>query len=471
MCAARTPRTPWYNAEVNAGAREHAIVVGASMAGMLAARVLADHFGRVTVLDRDVLPDLAGPRKAVPQARHVHVLLASGRAALVELLPGLEGDLERAGAPLVDPGVQAMWRGPFGWLVRPGPTDLLTRCVSRDLLEHLVRQRVRAHPRVTVHSATAVAGLLADHGGARVTGVRLATGEPLAAALVVDASGRGSHLPEWLVAHGHRPPEEIVVEPHAGYASGVFTGVRLPPPLSILFMPAHAPSQPRGGAIFPLEGGRHIVTLYGVGRDVPGTDPLAWQAFAASLSSPAIAHALAPATLVGKLSATRTTASRRRLWEDRDLPEGIVPIGDAIAAFNPVYGQGMTVAALEARALAALLAEARGDLARVSRELPRRAAKIVQTPWLLATSEDLRFATTDGDRPPWLGMMARANDGLMSLCTRDGAATLAFARVAHLAAPPSSLAAPRLAALIAAHAAHLRGPDPAMRAPELPGAS
>jgi 2-polyprenyl-6-methoxyphenol hydroxylase-like FAD-dependent oxidoreductase len=454
---------------VNAGAREHAVVVGASMAGLLAARVLADHFGRVTVLDRDVLPDVVGPRKGVPQARHVHVLLASGRAAMVDLVPGLESDLERAGAPLVDPGTQAAWRGPFGWLKQPGPSDLLTRCVSRDLLEHLVRQRVRAHPRVSILSATKVVGLLGADGGERVAGVRLATGEPLAANLVIDASGRASHLPDWVVELGHLPPEEIVVEPHAGYATGIFTGIVLPPPLSILFMPAHAPDQPRGGAIFPLEGNRHIVTLYGVGRDVPPTEPRAWQAFAASLSSPAIATALASAQLVGTLHATRTTASRRRLWEERKLPVGVVPIGDAVAAFNPVYGQGMTVAALEARALAALLAEAGpGELDEVCRELPRRCARIVQTPWTLATSEDLRFATTDGDRPPWLGMVARANDALMSLCTRDGAATLAFARVAHLAAPPSTLAAPRLAAMIAVHAAHLAGPDPRMRSPELP---
>ncbi len=439
------------------------------MAGLLAARVLADHFGLVTVIERDVLPDTPAPRKGVPQARHVHVLLASGRAALVDLLPELESDLERAGAPLVDPGVHGRWRGPFGWLMSPGPSELLTRCMSRDLLEHLVRERVRAHPRVTIESGTSVTGLLGEDDGARVGGVRLATGEPLAATLVVDATGRGSRLPEWLVALGHTPPEEIVVEPHAGYATGVFAGVRLPPPLSILFMPAYAPAQRRGGAIFPLEGGRHIVTLYGGGRDVPKPEPAAWHEFAASLSSPALARAVAPATLVGALHGTRTTASRRRLWEHCHLPVGVVPIGDAIAAFNPVYGQGMSVAALEARALGALLAETRDDLAHVSAQLPRRAARIVQTPWTLATYEDLRFETTDGARPPWLGAVARATDGLMSLCTRDGEATLAFARVTHMCAPPSSLA--RLGVRIAAHAAGLARPDPGARAEGIPVAA
>jgi 2-polyprenyl-6-methoxyphenol hydroxylase-like FAD-dependent oxidoreductase len=444
---------------------EHAVVVGASMAGLLAARVLADRFARVTVIERDALPATASVRRGVPQAHHTHVLLASGRAALARIIPELDAALAAAGAPLVDPGVRGRWRGKAGWMVPPGPSDLAMRCASRPLLEHVTRTCVRAHPRVGFRDDLAATGLVAGAGG-RIRGVALAGGDHLAADLVIDACGRASRLPQWLAALGHAAPAEDVVESHAGYASAMVERLDLPAPIALLFLPPFGPDQPRGGAVFPIEGGRHLVTLYGIRDDVPPTDEAAWRDFAGSLSSPAIGRALGPASVIGAVRATRTTANRWRRWDLRPPPPGVIALGDSFAAFNPVYGQGITVAALEALALGDLL-DRTGDAARATREAPRRFARLVRTAWLLATSEDLRFPSTEGARPPWLRALYRASDGLQSLCTRDGAATLAFARVTQMITPPLALAAPRMATRIAAHAIGLVRPDAARAVPEL----
>ena len=246
--------------------RRHAVVVGGSLAGMLAARVLADHFDGVTLLERDRFTETPAARKGLPQGRHVHVLLERGRGAMERFLPGLTGELVRAGAKPLDATRDVAWMNPYGWYVR-FPGDLLLLASTRDLIDWGVRGRVAALPNVRIHQEADVAGLIRGPGdGARVAGVRLRSrtadaevdrgGAELAADLVVVANGRNSRLPEWLTALGYEPPEETVVNSFQGYASRFYR-----PPAEFesdwkaLYIQQAPPGDPRGGLVSPVEGG------------------------------------------------------------------------------------------------------------------------------------------------------------------------------------------------------------------------
>ena len=245
--------------------RRHAVVVGGSLAGMLAARVLSDHFDRVTLLERDRFPETPAARKGLPQGRHAHGLLERGRRVLERLLPGLTEELVQAGAEPLDFTRDFAWMSPYGWYVR-FPGDLLLPGCTRDLIDWGVRRRVAALPNVRIHQEATVAGLILGPDGARVAGVRLRSrpaddevdyrGAELAADLVVVADGRNSRLPDWLTALGYEPPEETVINSFQGYASRFY---RAPAEFAAdwkgLMIQQAPPDDPRGGAVFPVEGG------------------------------------------------------------------------------------------------------------------------------------------------------------------------------------------------------------------------
>ncbi|MDB5310297.1 MAG: monooxygenase FAD-binding protein, partial [Gemmataceae bacterium] len=343
--------------------RRHAVVVGGSLAGMLAARVLSDHFDIVTLLERDRLPVTPAARPGLPQGRHVHVLLERGRGAMERFLPGLTGDLVRAGAERLDATRDVAWMSPYGWYVR-FPGDLLLLASTRDLIDWGVRARVAALPNVRIHQGAEVTGLVRGPGdGARVAGVRLRPrtadaeagrgGAVLAADLVVVADGRHSRLPDWLTALGYEPPEETVVNSFQGYASRLYR-----PPAGFqadwksLYIQQAPPADPRGGLVVPVEGGLWVVSLVGGDGDYPPTDEAGFLAFARSLRSPAVYEAIAAAEPLTPIAGQRATENRQRHYARLGrFPEGVVAVGDAVCAFNPVYGQGMTAAALGAEVL------------------------------------------------------------------------------------------------------------------------
>src|SRR5438105_1564624 len=154
----------------------HAVVLGAGMAGLVAARVLADYFDRVTIVERDRLPPEPVPRVGIPQGRHIHVLLRSGRSILNRLFPGLEEALGQAGAPMVDGANDLAWLTPAGWAVRY-PSTFVGRVATRPLLEWAVRQRLERHPRVSVVAEQTAVGILASDDRRGVLGVRLRPSE------------------------------------------------------------------------------------------------------------------------------------------------------------------------------------------------------------------------------------------------------------------------------------------------------
>ena len=436
--------------------RSHAIVIGASMAGLLATRALANHFERVTIVERDRLPDSAGFRKGVPQSHHLHVLLPGGRLAIESLLPGFESDLVAAGAETVRFPQDALWLTPAGWSPRyeARAKDRLL-CASRPLLESMVRRRVLDSDRVTVLDGCEVPELTTA-GDRRVTGVHVrdrgdqqgSTGRELAADLVVDASGRTSRCPDWLDALGYGRPDETRIDSFLGYASRQYA----PPPgwrsdWKAIFLMAKPPTQARTGYLFPIEGGRWIVSLAGAGRDYPPTDDEGFLAFAASLREPVMRDAIVAAEPLTPIYGYRRTENQRRHFQRlRCWPPGLIALGDAACAFNPVYGQGMSVAAQTAVALDREL-RAGCDLRRLARGFQRTVAACGAGAWLLATGEDLRYPTTEGSRA---GIATRLThrylDRLMRAATADASTNLAFLEVLALLRPPASLFRPRVVA-------------------------
>jgi 2-polyprenyl-6-methoxyphenol hydroxylase-like FAD-dependent oxidoreductase len=303
---------------------------------------------------------------------------------------------------------------------------------------------------VGFREAVDVLGLAAGAGGA-VSGVSLRSrdgggAELLPADLVVDASGRGSHAPQWLRALGYDAPEETVVNAGLAYASRVYrvpSGRRFP--WQALYLQSRAPGERRGGLVLPIEGGRWVVTLTGLGGEHPPTDDAGFLEYARGLRSPHLYEAIRGAEPLSPISGHRSTANRLRHFERlARWPERFVVLGDAACAFNPVYGQGMTTAALGAELLDGCLRP--GRLAGLGRRFQRELARVNRVPWLLATGEDHRYPTTTGGSPGWATRWQhRYVDQVMRLSTEDPGVRLRVLEVLHLLRLPSALFTPGLA--------------------------
>lgn len=427
---------------------DDAVVIGGSLAGLLAARVLADHHDRVTILERDRLPDGPEARKGVPQARHVHVLLTAGRQALDRLLPGVLPELLAAGAEDYDALADIEWVSPAGPGIRFA-SDLRMLGATRDLIEWAVRRHVLANPRIQARQADAVALRLSS---GRVAGVAIEDRsgasprtEDLDAALVIDAAGRGSRVPQWLQAHGYPVPRETVVNGFLGYATRF---VRPPAGWSewkTFYIQCAPPARRRGGVIAPVEGGRWIVSLVGGGKDYPPTDEAGFRAFIRSLADPRFAAAYEAAEPLTPISGTRTTENRIRHYEAlAQRPEGLLVTGDAVCAFNPVYGQGMSAAALAAEVLARCLAACRpGRMAGLASRFQKDLARTNARPWLLATGEDYRYAEVEAPPPGWTTRLThRYLDRVIALGTYRPDVRRKLMEVLHLIRSPASLFTP-----------------------------
>ncbi|MED7950945.1 NAD(P)/FAD-dependent oxidoreductase [Streptomyces sp. BE303] len=444
-----------------------AVIVGAGIAGLLAARVLADHYPDVVVLDRDRLPATPANRRGTPQDRHVHALFTGGLRAIDALLPDFTDELSDRGGHRIDVGRDLALATRHGWGVR-FDSGLHAVGASRPLIEATVRQRVLAVPGVHLLQHTQADGLIGSPqhlGAVRVRDLTTGTVSELAADLVVDAGGRGSHLPQWLARLGCPPVPETVVNAHTGYATRLF---RLPRPPALwrsCYVMAMGPHTTRGGAIAPVEGDRWIVTLYGIGRDRPTPAAEDFLPFARSLPAPAIAEALTDAEPLTPVRCTNATTNRRRhLARAGGLPDNLVAIGDSSCCFNPVYAQGMTVAALSARVLASSL-DRQGVRPGFARRYHHRLDALHSTPWMLATTADLAFRGTEGPAPsPVRRLLARHLDRVIAAGTHDRHAQAAFLEVLTMAAHPAVLLTPRVA-LSAATARHGTSHPPTHSAP------
>jgi 2-polyprenyl-6-methoxyphenol hydroxylase-like FAD-dependent oxidoreductase len=431
---------------------EHAVVLGASLAGLLTARVLTESFDRVTLVDRDVLPDGAVPRRGVPQGWQTHGLHARGREILEEFFPGLTDDLVAHGASTGDAQEDVRWVND-GHRLRKQRSGMEGLSFSRPLLEDRVRTRVRSLPQVSVRFPVDVLGLSAS--GDRVTGVRVrdrgtdGEGETLAADLVVDATGRGSHMPGWLESLGFPRPAESAIEVGLGYTTWEFARRPgdLDGDLGVIITPTV--DNQRFGAMLSAEGDRWQVTAGGYrGVSASATDIAAFRAFAAGLPAPDIGDLVADREPLAPGRLHRFPSSRRRHYEKlRRFPLGLLVIGDALSSFNPAYGQGMTVAAVEACALRDLLADRVGPSDLAPRFF-RCAARIVDVPWGIAAGGDLRLPGVPGPRPLHVRVINAYVARVQAAAAVDAAVGLAFLRVANTLDQPEALLRPSVAARV-----------------------
>ncbi len=422
-----------------------AIVVGGSLAGMLAARVLAPHFARVLVLDRDELPvDHPAPRRATPQAHHVHILLKGGENAIEALLPGFCAELEARGAHVVTGGADTLAISDLGVAPR-FESKLKLHSQSRWLLEWVVRSLVVSRtPNLEVRSGIVVRGLAHDAAANRVTGVLTdGDGDALSADLVIDATGRREEGLRWLEALGLPAPPVETVKVDFGYASMV---LELDPTQERDWRMLAVGNLPRVGArgavILPVEDGRAMCSLGGRAGDYPPTEREAVLEFAASLPQGVLAETLRRASFLSPVARMIYPANRFRHYERADaLPLGLLPLGDALCSFNPTYGHGMSSAALQAVALnETLAARAPGE---TLRELgPRylaRAAAVAQMPWRQANYNDFLYPTTEGDRAMFTPEEMQYRTAVQFAAMRDAVVRDKLTAVSQLLAPFETL--------------------------------
>jgi 2-polyprenyl-6-methoxyphenol hydroxylase-like FAD-dependent oxidoreductase len=429
-----------------------AVVIGAGMGGLAAAGALVGHFDDVVVLERDTLPERPDHRAGAPQGRHVHALLTAGQQALEQLLPGFTDGIVAAGAVKVransDVRVEMPRYDPYpqrdlGWW---------TYAASRPLLEFVTRQLTEARG-VRFMARCRARDLETSADGGAITGVRFerdgGESELMACDLVVDASGRAAPTLAVLERLGRPGPEQTTIGVDFAYITQVFQ-----PPADrssdwkiVMTMPEPG-GVPRGGLLAPLEGGLWICSIGSVGEGLPPADLSTFMASAESLRTPTIHQALTRSKPIGDVVCYGFRESvRRHFGRLAPLPRGLVPLGDSICRFNPVYGQGMTVAALEAVELRRLLDErsaAAALLEGLNTAFLSGIEAVIDAAWQMSAIPDLASPTARGERPGNLPFILQFGLALVELSARDAEVHRLDAQVRQLIKPPSALMDPEL---------------------------
>lgn len=427
---------------------DHAIVIGGSMAGLCAARVLEDGFDTVTIIEKDPLPDAPDPRPGVPQGPQIHALQEAGRATLEDLLPGFGEDVISAGGLMIDAARDIKFYDEGDYLA-DGSKRSPAYTASRPLFEHVVRWRVIDRPGVRLRSGCQFIDYLVDGDATAVTGIEvrgLDEGiEEIRADLVVDATGRTSRTPAWLEGQGFAPPPVDEVHIDIAYST---VGIERPADDRRAILAPSSPPHSRGGAAFPIEGNRWLVNLHGIHGDHPPTEIGGFGDFAASLPVSELKRLLDSHPRVSDdVAYYPFPSNQRRYYEKLDrIPDGLLVIGDAIASFNPIYGQGMSVAALEALVLHHALA--RGGWDGLSARYFRRAAEVIDIAWSMAVGADFQFPQTTGPKPRGTDLFGRYLSRLTRKAHADGDLRDALFSVILMERPPTALLRPRVMASV-----------------------
>ncbi len=436
------------------GAR--AIVIGAGVAGLTAARAISDHFQEVVILERDSFPAHATPRAGTPQSFHAHILLAGGLQALEHLFPGFERDLRSSGAVRVPLAGRLCEEVEYIGAFPQRDLGLYGHCMSRSLLERVIRKRVAALANVTLRQNCRAREILMSPDGQRVAGVSFDDQDGHAAQmpadLIVDASARGALTQSLLVSLGRALPEEATVGIQLGYATAVFAIPRdAPADWDIVYTRASPPNMTKAGLLSPIEGGRWIVTLASRHEEPAPADLAGFLSFARQLTTTTIHDAVSRATLQGSIRRFSFAESSWRHYEDVELPQSLIPVGDAICRFNPAYGQGMTVAAKEAVLLADLLrsaAEGGHSAADLNRQFLAAASPLISGVWNMSAVPDFAFPQTQGQRPPGLAESMKFGLALERAAVANAEIQILLQEVRHLMRPIAALRHPDIVRLV-----------------------
>ena len=430
---------------------KRAVVIGASIAGLLSARVLSEHFDCVNILEKDDLKDEL-PRKGVPQGHHIHILWSGGMAAMRNLFPGVEEDLRRQGGIVYDNSKDMRWYHHGVWKLRTD-SGLKIHSQSRPLLERIIRDRVMAIENVKLIPRSTLKSLAIDKLNNRITGVEFTersvsdASKTLEADLVIDASGRTGAALRCLADHGYPPPEVDKIRFDIGYASRIY---KKPENTnhnwqSLVIYPK-APLSFLWGVIFPIEGDRWIVTLVGVaGHHLKTNDPEAFVKFASQLDQPELYEAIRDATPLSPVRLVHFPGQqRRRLERMHSLPGGLLAVGDALCSFNPLYGQGMTVCSLEASLLKDCLESNSSSECdkHFGNHYFKKASRIINPAWFLSTNNDFLYPNAEGKRMLGNKVISWYLRRILHLSANSPVILIRFLQVLHFVKPLSSLMFP-----------------------------
>jgi 2-polyprenyl-6-methoxyphenol hydroxylase-like FAD-dependent oxidoreductase len=427
---------------------KRAIVVGAGLGGLSAARILSDYFGEVMILDRDDLPGDASPRPGVPQGKHPHFLLGGGVRALQNLFPGFSTELMRAGAEPVDPGADILYEVPGQKVFPRTKLGWSTYSLTRPLIERIVRRQVERLGNIKVRGGCRVLNIANESNVYDASGIQYemidGRRETITSDLVVDASGNGSLTMEFLKSTGRKPPEETSLGVNIRYASALFERLPIWNDYKTVSSLPSVLGQTRAGLIVPAENNTNQVVLSGRGKDIPPIDGLEFLSYAEQLLTPTIYNAIKNAKRLTDIAPFSFPESRwRHFARIPDFPRRLLPFGDAICRFNPVYGQGMTVAFQEANILSDLLQTLDRDLiATLAPTFLSKAETLIADPWAMSALPDLIYPETIGERPPDLEDRLNFEGALNRLAARNVKIYELLTEIRHLLRPLTLLEDP-----------------------------
>ncbi|BAY85556.1 hypothetical protein NIES267_50560 [Calothrix parasitica NIES-267] len=442
-----------------------AVVIGGSIAGLLTAKILNNHFEKVTVIERDCFPEQPEPRKGIPQCKQLHILLTKGREIMEEIFPGLHDELLAEGAVTVDMIGDVEWLNPFGWGYR-FPSGFMALSFSRYILDWLIYQRLQKIEGIDFLEQAYVTELLKSEDKNSVAGVKIKqrnqTGEKielnLSTDLVIDASGYGSSAPQWLKNLGYQAPEETRITTGMGYASRVY---EIPSNFQEnwkgVYIQAAPPERTSMGVLYPMENNRWIVGICDTFPNQPSKDEDAFLEALKQLPSPIIYKAIKNAKAITPIEIYHPPGNRLRHYEKLShQPEQFLVLGDAVCSFTPIYGQGMTVAALGVMTLNDCLKQVvqkQLNLPQLTKTFQKRLAKINANPWIAATSQDAKYPSAKGviTSPSIVEkFIGWYMNQVISLTTtaNNSHATLALSEVFHMLKSAETLFQPNIAVQI-----------------------
>jgi len=414
-----------------------AVVIGGSIAGLLTARVLSDHFQKVILVERDRYEDDDNKvRKGTPQANHIHLLLAKGREILQDFFPEIELDLVKNGANKIDFLNDGRYRLPSGWAQR-FESGVITITCTRTLLENTIRRQVQKISNIILQENTSITSFVLENSDK--ISLETLDSKKIHADLIVDCTGRNTKTPSWLEDAGYPKPKETKVDSFVGYATR-----RYIPPKNFqkkwkMLMILNKPTiNPRAGVIYPIENGKWLVGLSGIGKNYPPVDEKGFLDFVKNLESVELFDALKDATPDSEIHGYQIQGSRRYHYEEMPRwPENFIVLGDAVSVFNPFYGQGITSAALGVKVLDGMLKKQKLEID-FTKKFQKKLAKIVSLPWVLGISEDLRWPTTLGKRPNTVTRLVQNHaQKVLLLGPKSKLATKSFLQMMHMIKSPA----------------------------------